>query len=212
MTALNGNDMIAIIGAMKENIVSSRERLIQLDSAIGDGDLGITLSRGFTEIHKTLSESPEQEVGKILIRAGMVLAKTAPSTMGTLLAGGFMKAGKTVKDKQEVDLEDILNILNEFTTAISDRGKAEPGDKTILDVLVPAVHVLHSAVSEGKTLPEGLSDAYHAAVKGAESTKGMIAKHGRPSYYGENSVGKEDPGAAVGVLIMKAFAEYTNVE
>ncbi|MCE5251627.1 dihydroxyacetone kinase subunit L [bacterium] len=208
MTALDGNDMIAILGVLKESIAASRDRLIELDSALGDGDLGITITRGFTEICTALNGSEEHDVGKILIQAGMVLAKTAPSTMGTLLAGGFMNAGKAIRGSEEITLEGLLRFFEEFTGGISARGKAVPGDKTIIDALTPAVQELRNAVEKGKSLGEGLADACRAAETGAESTINMVAKHGRPSYYGENSVGKEDPGAAVGVLIMRAFAAY----
>ena len=81
-------------------------------------------------------------------------------------------------------------------------------DKTIIDALSPGVEALRNAEQNGMTLKEGLSAACTASIEGAEHTKQMIARHGRPAYYGDNSIGKEDPGAAVGVLIMKAFAEY----
>ncbi len=208
MTSLNGNDIRAIFSVIRDNVVRSREQLTGLDSALGDGDLGITMCRGFEEVQKALEDFEDDDVGKILTKAGMVIAQTSPSTMGTLIATGFMKAGKAVTGKTEITLADFQAMMQVFVEGIMARGNAKPGDKTIIDALYPAVEELRKAEHEEKSLKNGLSAAYEAAVMGAESTKEMIAKHGRPSYYGEKSIGKEDPGAAVGVLIMKAFAEY----
>ena len=90
------------------------------------------------------------------------------------------------------------------------RGKAKPGEKTIIDSLYPAVQALQKAVEENKTLSEGLQAAYDAACQGVEDSKDMIAQHGRPAYYQEKSRGKQDPGATVGMLILKAFVDYMN--
>ncbi|MBN1292164.1 MAG: dihydroxyacetone kinase subunit L [Candidatus Latescibacteria bacterium] len=208
MNTLNGTDIIAIIDVIKDNVVTNRDRLTQLDSSLGDGDLGITMCRGFEAVSATLQEIEEKDIGKILMKAGMVFAQTAPSTMGTLIASGLMKAGKAVSGKEMVTSSDIFDLLEAFTGGIQARGKAVPGDKTILDALTPALETLKKAIEEGKTLNIAISEAYAAAVTGAETTKDMIAKHGRPAYYGDKSVGKKDPGAEVGILILKAFAEY----
>ncbi|MFC1692773.1 dihydroxyacetone kinase subunit DhaL [Candidatus Latescibacterota bacterium] len=209
MTSLNVNDVTAIIQSIKDNVVQNRERLTELDSELGDGDLGITMCRGFEGVVAALNDYEENDVGKLLVKAGMIIANTSPSTMGTLIATGFMKAGKAAAGKQEITLTDIHEMMNAFIEGIMARGKAMPGDKTIIDAFEPAVNELGKAAQDGKSLSEGFSEAYSAAVMGAESTRDMVAKHGRPSYYGEKSIGKEDPGAAVGVLIMKAFADYT---
>ena len=208
MTSLNGNDFRAIFSVTRDNVVSSREMLTELDSALGDGDLGVTMCRGFEEVQKALEDFEDNDVGKILVKVGMVMAQTSPSTMGTLIATGFMKAGKAVTGKTEITLADFHAMMEAFIEGIMARGNAKPGDKTIIDALYPAVEELLKVVNEEKSLKNGLSAAYAATVMSAENTKGMIAKHGRPSYYGEKSIGKKDPGAAVGVLIMKAFAEY----
>ncbi|MBT4482110.1 MAG: dihydroxyacetone kinase subunit L [Candidatus Latescibacteria bacterium] len=208
MISLNGNDFRTIFSGIRDNIVNSRDMLTGLDSALGDGDLGITMCRGFEEVQKALEDFEDNDVGKILVKAGMVMAQTSPSTMGTLIATGFMKAGKAVTGKNEITLAGFHAMMEAFIEGIMVRGHAKPGDKTIIDALYPAVEELLKAVKEEKSIEDGLSAAYEATAIGAETTKGMIAKHGRPSYYGEKSIGKEDPGAAVGVLIMKAFAEY----
>jgi len=209
MNSLNATDIRAIFCAMKDNVIAEREHLIELDSALGDGDLGITMTRGFEEANRTITDLAENDIGRILMKAGMVIAKTAPSTMGTLIATGFMRGGKAVSGREVLGLTDILALFEAFTNGIMERGKARPGEKTVIDTLLPAAETLRDALRDDKTLNEGMSAAYEAAVSGAESTKEMRAVHGRPAYYGDKSIGREDPGAAVGVIIMKAFAEYT---
>jgi len=208
MNTLKVHDIIAIIKNMKDSMLANKDRLIELDSALGDGDLGITMCRGFEEVYNGIKQTEETDTGKILVNAGMIFAQSAPSTMGTLLASGFMKAGKAVSGKNELSLSGITELIEAFIDGIQKRGKAEPGDKTILDALTPALEELRKAGREGTSLSEGLTAAYKAAVKGSEHTKTMAAKHGRPAYYGNKSIGKIDPGSEVGVLIMKAFAEY----
>jgi len=205
---LNGKDIRALFGSIKNLILANRDRLTELDSAIGDGDLGITMSRGFEEADRALGAIEEADPGKLLMSAGMTIAKTAPSTMGTLVATGFMKGGKAVSGKDALSLGDIALFFEAFAQGIMDRGKAKPGEKTILDTLVPAAEALRRASSESEKLDIALSVAYDAALQGAENTKNMKARHGRPAYYGDASVGKEDPGAAVGVIILEGFVKY----
>lgn len=208
MTSLAASDIKAIFIQLMETMEQNRDRLTKLDAALGDGDLGITMTKGFTEAATALDEETSSDIGRLVMRAGMTIASHAPSTMGTLIASGFMKAGKELKGAETISLEGILTLFASFVNGIRERGKAEPGDKTIIDSLVPAVDALHRAVDDNTSLQEALGMAHNAALEGAEATRNMAAKHGRPSYYGDQSVGKEDPGSIVGVLIMKVFAEY----
>ena len=145
-----------------------------------------------------------------MAKAGMVIAQSVPSTMGTLIATGLMKGGKAVQDKQEINLADFAAMMNGFVEGIIARGKAKPGDKTIIDSLYPAASALKAAAETRKTLKEGLLAAYEAATQGVAETKKMISQHGRAAYYQEKSLGKQDPGATVGMLFMQAFADYAN--
>ena len=210
MTSLTASDISALFRQLRETMEENRDRLTKLDAALGDGDLGITMAKGFTEAASAVEDEDATDIGRLLMRAGMTIAGHAPSTMGTLIASGFMKAGKELKGSESVDLGGILTLFSAFTNGIRERGKAEPGDKTIIDALVPAVGVLQNAAGNNASLREALDTAYKAAVEVAESTRSMTARHGRPSYYGDRSVGKEDPGSVVGVLILKVFAEYTS--
>lgn len=208
MNGFTGNDIKAVFAALDTVMAANRDRLIEMDAAIGDGDLGITMSRGFSEASAALRDEPADDPGKLLMKAGMVIAKTAPSTMGTLIATGFMRGGKVVSGTVELNTGAMAVFFEAFAAGIMERGGAKPGEKTILDTLVPVSEALQRADGEGVPLGEALQSALVAAESGAESAKAMRAVHGRPSYYGNRSVGHEDPGARVGVLIVGVFAAH----
>lgn len=208
MNSLNSADLRGIFAKIKDIMNENKDWLFELDSAMGDGDLGITMSSGFCKVYEIISKLDQEKTGKIFMKAGMTLAETAPSTLGTLIATGFIRAGKSVKDKTEVNLSDFVLMMSAFVEGIMERGKAKPSEKTIIDSLYPAFEALKSASEDNKSLKEGFSQAYEAANKGAEATKEMISKHGRAAWYGEKSIGKKDPGAVAGMLLIKAFHEY----
>lgn len=128
--------------------------------------------------------------------------------MGTLMGTGFMRAGKAVAGKQAVSLADVAAMMDAFVEGIMARGKAKPGDKTVLDALHPAAEALKAAAGSGQSLAEGLAAAYRAAEQGLEATKDMVAQHGKAACFQEKTLGKPDPGATVGMLLVKALAEY----
>ena len=208
MTALTADDVRTLFSALTATINGEREHLIELDSAIGDGDLGITMSRGFTEADTAIRDGDDNDPGRVFMKAGMTIARIAPSTMGTLVATGFMKGGKAVAGNESLALPDLTEFFDAFVTGIMDRGGAKPGDKTIVDALLPVVESLRKSEISEASLKEALQSASHAALAGAEKARGMIAVHGRPAYYGDKSKGMDDPGAYVGTLIVKAFADH----
>jgi len=211
MNKLNSSDLESLFAKIKDIMVENKENLFKLDSAIGDGDLGITMSTGFSKVYEIISASEEEDIGDVgraFIKVGMTLAETVPSTLGALMATGFMRAGKTVKGKTEVDLSDSVLMASAFVEGIMERGKSEPKEKTIIDSLYPAFQALKLASEDGIDLKEGFKKAYEAAKDGAEATKEMLPKHGRAVWYGEKSIGKKDPGAVAGMLLIKAFYEY----
>lgn len=201
-------DRIYIIRLLKEIqdiMVENRDYLIDLDSVVGDGDLGLTMSDGFVAAYKAVSDNEEPDVGKLLYNAGKVMSTAVPSTMGTLMASGLMQAGKVLKGKTELTNMDIADIFGAYLEGVANRGKAKVGDKTFLDGLDPAVKVLKEALSAGDLLSVAATKAKRAAEEGFKNTTNMIAVHGRAATRGEASRSLEDPGAAVAVLIMKAF-------
>ena len=140
------------------------------------------------------------------MKAGMLMAKAAPSTMGTLMGTGFMRGGKAVSGKAEVSTADLAEFFQAFVTGIMERGKAKPGEKTIIDSLKPAADTLLEF--KGEEVEKALQAALRSSENGLESTKNMVAQHGRIAYYKEQSKGQVDPGATAGVILMKGFLLY----
>jgi dihydroxyacetone kinase-like protein len=204
MKTLTREDVLKIIHSIRVLMAEKKEELIEIDSVMGDGDLGLTMTKGFDSADDQLAQTDETDIGKILVKTGMTIAKTAPSTMGTLIATGFMRGGKALIGKEQIDTRDLAAFFQAFVEGLMDRGKAQPGDKTVIDSIKPAADSLQAAAD--RDLEEALSEALEAAKGGLEATKQMVAKHGRVAYYKEKSLGKADPGATAGVFIVQGFA------
>lgn len=210
MESINQNDLKQIFSEIKDVMIENKDFLIKLDSAMGDGDLGLTMSNGFSKVSEDLAEFKEDKIGKIFIKAGMVLGEASPSTMGTLIAGGLIKGGIALKDKTEANLSDLSLFFSEFVDRIIITGKAIYGEKTLVDSLYPAAESLKESSDKNKNFKESFKEAYEKAKIGFESTKDLISKYGRAKRYGEKSIGMVDPGAAAGMLFVKAFYDYFN--
>jgi dihydroxyacetone kinase-like protein len=205
MSNLQLNDFKAIFSSLNEMAQKNRELLIELDSVMGDGDLGLTMAALFKAADEFAKDYSDEDIGTFLMKNGMLMAKTAPSTMGTLMATGFMRGGKALKGKTTVELDDMVLFWRSFTDGIAERGKSKVGEKTILDSLDPAATTLENATG---SLKEALNSAKEAALQGVEATKNMVAQHGRAAYYQEKSRTAQDPGATVGALVVAVFADY----
>ena len=192
------------------HINANKALLIELDSALGDGDLGLTMSTGFEAAVEALEADAGEDLGKTLMQVGMAVNNKAPSTMGTLISSAILRAARVVKGKAEFDDQDCVEMAKAAVQGIKDRGKAERGDKTILDSLIPAVEALEARLQEGASIKEALQDAAQAAKQGFEATAEMVSQKGRGHYYGEKSRGHKDPGAAVGMLIFEALSQDAN--
>lgn len=210
MESINQKDLKKIFSEIKDVMNENKDYLIKLDSEMGDGDLGLTMSNGFSKVNEDLKDFNEDKIGKFFIKAGMVLAEASPSTMGTLIADGLIKGGMVVKDKTEVDLSDLSLFFSEFVERIIITGKAKYGEKTLVDSLYPAAESLKESLTKNKNLKDSFKEAYEKAKIGFESTKDLISKYGRAKRYGGKSIGMVDPGAAAGMLFIKAFYDYFN--
>lgn len=208
METLNVQDLKRILANVASLMENKKDELTELDGVIGDGDLGITMSKGFRAVADAVAGLEGDDVGKLLAKAGMTMASTVPSTMGTLMATGLMRSGKSLMGKYEVGLADLAAMMEDFVEALMARGRAKPGDKTIIDALKPAAEALKAAAAAGKTLAEGLADAKVAAQRGLEATKGMISQHGKAACFQEKTLGRQDPGATVGAWFVQVFADY----
>jgi phosphoenolpyruvate---glycerone phosphotransferase subunit DhaL len=205
---ITGSDVKQIFLRIRDVMTVNKEFLCQLDGAMGDGDIGITMSKGYSSIVAGINEEDESQPGRMIIKAGTIMAGAAPSTMGTLMATGIMRAGKEAGNATEITPEDLVKMGHAAVEGIMKRGKAQRGEKTALDALIPAVEAIEQNVNDGKEISEVFKSAYLAALQGSESTKHMKSIHGRAGWYGEKSIGKEDPGAVACMLVFKSISEY----
>jgi dihydroxyacetone kinase-like protein len=202
---MNTDYLLSLLKEYKLIMAENRDYLISLDSVVGDGDLGLTMGDGFAAAYEAVRDGAEKDAGKLLYTAGKAMSTAVPSTMGTLMASGLMQAGKVLKGKTELEPDDLLNAFQAYQDGVQNRGKAQIGDKTFLDGWAPAVEAVRAAIAAGEDMKAVSAKAYEAAEKGFKNTTAMIAKHGRAATRGEASRALEDPGAAVAMLLMKAF-------
>ncbi len=202
---MNAEYLVSFLREAKDIMAENREYLINLDSVVGDGDLGLTMSDGFLAAYEAVAEKGETDAGRLLYQAGKAMSTAVPSTMGTLMASGLMQAGKALKGNTELSPGQVAELFQAYLEGVANRGKAKIGEKTFLDGLAPGVEALKEAVEAGEDLPTASAKAAAAAQKGFENTVGMLAVHGRAATRGEASRKLQDPGAAVAALLMKAL-------
>lgn len=190
-----------------EKIHEQRDILTELDAAIGDADHGINLDRGFSAVAEELLSVEDNHAGVILKSVGLRLIATVGGASGPLYGTAFRRAGTVVENRMVITPTELLNMLHTFVNAIATIGKAERGQKTMLDALVPALAVLEAELDRGAALPDAMHHAASAAQEGAEATIPMLAQRGRASYLGERTIGHQDPGATSAALIVRALAE-----
>jgi dihydroxyacetone kinase-like protein len=182
-----------------------RVELIELDRAIGDSDHGENMDRGFQAVLDKLAESPPETPGAALKLTAMALMSKVGGAAGPLYGTAFLRAATTLGDAAHIDAAALAAALAAARDGIVARGKAETGDKTMVDAWTPAVDAAAAAVADGDTLAV-LIAAAEAAEAGAVATDPLVARKGRASYLGERSAGHRDPGAASSALILRAAA------
>jgi dihydroxyacetone kinase-like protein len=184
-----------------------REFLTQLDSAIGDADHGINMDRGFKAVSEKLPSVASMDIGSILKTVGTTLVSTVGGASGPLYGTAFLRAGMATSGKHELYEADVVSMLAAAIEGIKARGKAQPGEKTMLDALVPALEAARKAEVENPGLSRLLHQASEAAEEGMKKTIPLLATKGRASYLGERSIGHQDPGATSSWLILKTLAD-----
>lgn len=195
--------LTAYAAIIKEN----RDYLVQLDSAIGDADHGVNMDRGFTAVVAKLPTVADKDIGTILKTVGMTLVSTVGGAGGPLYGTLFLQAGTATAGKDSLTAEDIAAMFDAALKGVVMRGKAEPGDKTMVDAITPAVAALKTAVTGGEPVSAALSKATAAAEQGMKDTIPLVARKGRASYLGERSAGHQDPGATSSYLLFKTASE-----
>ncbi|MFB7113671.1 dihydroxyacetone kinase subunit DhaL [Streptomyces sp. NPDC056190] len=188
--------------ATAASVAREAEWLTALDSPIGDADHGSNLQRGFTAVRATLEKEAPQTPGAILVLAGRQLISTVGGASGPLYGTLLRRTGKALGDAAEVSEKQLAEALRTGVDGVMTLGGAAPGDKTMIDALVPAVDALG----------DGFAAARAAAEAGAEATTPLLARKGRASYLGERSIGHQDPGATSSALLIAALADAAAAE
>ena len=201
------DDIVEWITQVAQVLAENKEYLTKLDAAIGDADHGINMDRGFTKVMSQLPSVQDKDIGSILKTVGMALISSVGGAGGPLYGTLFMRAGMAVGGKYELTDEDLVALWQAAVDGVIQRGRAQPGDKTMVDALLPAVEAMKQALSEGADTVTILERGVAAAEKGMKDTIPMLAKKGRASYLGERSIGHQDPGATSSYMILKAMLD-----
>ena len=196
-----------IILKISEVIEEQKLFLTKLDAAIGDGDHGLNMAKGFGAAKEKLESSTFATPGDVLKAVGMALISKVGGAAGPLYGTAFLNASKVIAGKEELTLDDYKTMLGSALDGVKTRGKAVVEEKTMVDAIEPAFIVLEEAVKNGDSTRVAMDKAVDAAKAGVEFTKTIIAKKGRASYLGERSIGHEDPGAMSSYIILKTIAE-----
>jgi len=187
-------------------LADQSEYLTQLDQAIGDGDMGITMGRIGMALLGYVEQTEVDDIGKYLAQAGMTANRAGPSTMGTLFSTALMRAGKAVRGKTELSADDLAQMFQAADEGVAERGKANLGDKTIRDALSPAAEAFAAAIADGKTTAEAGAAALVAAEAGRDRVTPQRSKVGRAGWVGERTEGQVDPGCEMLVLLLRELA------
>jgi phosphoenolpyruvate---glycerone phosphotransferase subunit DhaL len=192
--------------AFADAVTENAAELTRLDSAIGDADHGANMRRGMTAAVAKLDAAPDAAPAALLKTTGMTLVSTVGGASGPLYGTFFLRMGTAIGDRTELDAAGFAAVLRAGLDGVVARGKAAPGDKTMLDALVPAVDALDAALADGGGLGDALRAAADAAEAGRDATIPLVARKGRASYLGERSAGHQDPGATSTALLLDAAA------
>jgi phosphoenolpyruvate---glycerone phosphotransferase subunit DhaL len=204
--AVNTQDVLRWLDALQKVFAENRQHLTDLDAAVGDGDLGISLDRGFSAVQAELSANPPVDLRAVFQSVATTLIRVMGGTSGPLLGTFFLRAGTASAGKSELAAADVVALFQAGVEGLQQRGKAVLGDKTMLDAFLPAIDAMRGALEAGSGLREILERGAAAAEAGARATVALQARKGRASYLGERSIGHQDAGATAAWLLMKSAA------
>jgi phosphoenolpyruvate---glycerone phosphotransferase subunit DhaL len=205
--SITAADVRAWIEDYAAAISEHRAELVQLDTAIGDGDHGTNMDRGMRAALEQVAKVGDDDVGALLKAVGMALISKVGGAAGPLYGTLFMRMATATAGKAELDLGEWTEAVAAGVAGVQQRGRAEPGDKTMVDALLPALDALEGAQSDGAELADALRRSADAAREGMLATIPMEARKGRASYLGPRSVDHQDPGATSSELLLRTAAE-----
>lgn len=201
------DDILTWIRAYAAAIAANKDYLTRLDAAIGDADHGANMDRGMQAALARLPGVAGQDIGSILKAVGMTLVSTVGGAGGPLYGTLFLQMGTASAGKMELSLDDWVAAFQAAVSGVMARGKASPGDKTMVDALTPGLEALKKAQANGRSVPEALRESALAAEQGMVATIPLVARKGRASYLGERSAGHQDPGATSSHLLLQTAAD-----
>ena len=201
--AMNRDTTVDWMRRFAQSMAEHRQELVALDTAIGDGDHGTNMDRGMTKAMQKLSESAPDDAGAVLKTVAMALVSSVGGAAGPLYGTLLLQMGNALADHDEIDVGTFAGAWRRGLDGVIARGKAQPGDKTMVDALTPAVQ----ALEQGSELDAALAAAVDAAEQGMHATTPLVARRGRASYLGERSAGHQDPGATSTYYLFKSAAE-----
>lgn len=203
-------EVLYIFEKIENKISYNKQFLTDLDAAIGDGDHGINLSKGFKVALEKVKSSEFNDWGEVFKTVGMAIVSNVGGASGPLYGTAFMKSSMLGKGKTEITLEDYRDILKASIDGIKMRGKGDKGDKTMLDALIPAYEEVCYGVENNLSVLNTLKNSVDAARNGVEYTKLIAARKGRASYLGDRSIGHQDPGATSSLMILEVVFDTVN--
>jgi dihydroxyacetone kinase-like protein len=201
-------DLVDLIEKVCIDMEAAGDRLTEIDAKSGDGDLGVSVRLGFAAVRKGLPEISAVDAGTMLMKSGAVFNAAGASTFGTLMATAFLRAGRTAKGKTEIGLDDVVEMTEFAIDGIRESGKAAPGERTMLDAMIPAQQALVAHSQSARRLDDALAAAADAAWKGAEATAHMEARHGRAGWIGKRLIGLPDAGATAIAILLSSLATH----
>jgi len=205
---ITAEQVILFVEGVAARIKQHRDELVQLDSAIGDADHGINMDRGFTMVIEKLPTVADKDIGTILKTVGMTLVSTVGGASGPLYGTAFIRAGMALADRYELTPAEVVAALEAALEGIMARGKAQRGEKTMVDAIGPGIDALKEAQANGEEdFVAALRRAVAAVEAGMKATIPMLATKGRASYLGERSIGHQDPGATSSFYIAQVMLE-----
>jgi dihydroxyacetone kinase-like protein len=207
MPELTSDQMIKWLERFAALVTENKDHLTQLDSAIGDADHGANMDRGFKAVLGKKTEFQGKDIATVFKTVAMTLISTVGGASGPLYGTFFLQAGLLAAGKSSISAEEFGALLEKGLNGVIQRGKANPGDKTMIDAMQPAIEAYRKAVQGGESLDGALKKAAKSSREGMKATIPLVAKKGRASYLGERSAGHQDPGSTSTALLFQAAAE-----
>jgi len=208
MDKMGVDEVIAMFESVAEIFAQKKDELCEMDAAMGDGDLGLTMNKGYGELPQLLRDnSAEGDIGKMLAKGGMKMSSVVPSTMGTLMSSGIMGAGKALKGKTELEPADLITFYRAFADGLAKRGKTQLGDRTILDALDAGANAA-AEVDPSEGFKAIAAAAVEGAKQGVEATKDMLPKYGKAAVFSAKAKGIADQGAVAGCYLDTGILNY----